>query len=110
MIARAQEQQALEISRTTGINGLRCRLDSLDNYGHIVRCEGTIRNIGQSTYDKIVVTVNYKNDEGRVIDKKTVYALLYTELYPGESVCFNSSSVAKNICSANVSISDFNEI
>lgn len=110
MMERSEEVKAAETERTTGINGLRCKMDSLNNNGYDVVCEGTVKNIGKSTYSKVMVKVAFKNENGNVIDKQTVYAVIGETLYPGESMPFRAHSNAKNVQSANVSIGEYEEI
>lgn len=105
MMERAEQAKAAEISRTTGINGLRCTIDSLNNIGGSVSCcEGTVKNIGRSTYREVVVSIVYKNEDGECIDKSSCYVLTGTELYPGESKQFKTYSSARNVHSARASI------
>lgn len=109
MLERAEQAKADEIRKTTGINGLRCNIDSLVNEGYIVCCEGTVRNIGRSTYSEITVNVVYKNENGKVVDK-TAHPVAYgTTLEPGESMPFKVYSNARNIHSASASIGSYKE-
>lgn len=109
MMEKAEQAKAAEIHRTTGINGLRCTIDSLVNEGYIVCCEGTVKNIGRSTYSEVTVNVVYKNENGKVVDK-IAYPVIYgTTLDPGESMPFRVHSNARNVRSASASVSSFEE-
>lgn len=112
MVENAERQKAAEIARTTGRNGLRCKIDNCYKMydGTVSYCEGTVENIGKSTYSLVEVQVVFKNDEGKVVDKQEERVVRGTELLPGESMPFKVSSSAKNIRKASPSISRFEEI
>ena len=104
------EREAVEKARTTGINGLRCIVDNVNDNGYIVECEGTVKNVGKSIYDKVSVTVTFKNENGSIVDKKIARPVLFENFYPGEAVVFNTTSNAKNVHSASAKITEYHEI
>ena len=108
---RAEQLQAEEIAKTSGKNGLRCTLNNLTKQcgGTLFSCEGTVKNIGRSTYRSIEIMVTFKDENNSVVDKQmvTVYA---GSLEPGESKPFRVDSIARNIQSASAAIEDFREI
>lgn len=109
MMEQAEQRRIDEINRTTGRNGLRCTINSLDDNGAAVYCKGTVKNIGRSTYCKVTITVVFKNENGDVVDKKRDNVVFYGSLAPGESVPFDTMSIASNIHSASVSIDSYEE-
>lgn len=105
---KAAERRAEEIRRTTGKNGLRCNIDSCNNSGGNVVCQGKVSNIGRSTYNKVVIEVVYRNSNGQVVDRKQEY--IWSTLYPGESRPFVSVSYARDAHRVNISIAECREI
>ena len=105
MMQQAEQRKAAEIERTTGKNGLRCTITSLQNYGYGVKSEGSVKNIGQSTYSLIVVNVVFKDVNGNTVDKHETYVSTGVKLSPGEAMPFRVFSHAKDIHSANAYIS-----
>lgn len=113
MMAKAEENKAREIARTTGINGLRCSISTLETGYGLTTCEGNVKNIGRSEYKSVEVMVTFFDEDGQVVDKKTDYAVLSYSgsiLCPGESRPFTVRSSAKNISRAKVSIKSFEEV
>lgn len=111
MVKMAEQRKAAEIARTTGINGLRCKINkAYTMYSDTHVCEGTVENIGRSTYRHIEVQVVFKDDTGKVVDKKEAYTPFNIELAPGESMSFRASSTANNIHRAYASVSRFDEV
>lgn len=110
MLEQAEQRRVDEINKTTGRNGLRCKIDSLDDYGYQVCCKGSVKNIGRSTYCKITIEVAFKNEYGDIVDKKKDSLLFWgITLAPEESMPFETISRASDIHSAGVSISSFEE-
>ena len=110
IIARAEQKKVNEMHRTTGLNGLRCSIDRLVNNGAAIYCEGNVKNTGKSTYKRVIVTVEFKNDADNIVDRKKSYVITFGDmLYPGDSVPFRELSTAKKIHSAQVFVSEYEE-
>ena len=111
LIERADQIKADEVIRTSGSNGLKCSIEKLSNQAGAVCCEGAIINSGRSTYNQVVITAEFKNSDNNIVDKKNTYVIPYgTSFRPGEAAPFQVISLAKNIHSACVYISEYQEV